>query len=168
MTDIFSHEASNLFLANLQILPVVLDIALLACTFNLIAFVYRVLKGPSLNDRAIGLDAWGTTVMCLIVIYSMKQGTNLYMTSVLVIAILGFIALVAEGKFIQSGNIADNTNISITFDKKIDTEAEAKRIAKQSKKVAAEIYAARKKAQAEQMKNNENKKNENKKNENKK
>ncbi len=159
MTDIFSHESSNIFLSNLHILPIALDIALIACTFNLICFVYRVLKGPDLNDRAIALDAWGTTVMCLIVIYSMKQGTNLYMTSVLVIAILGFIALVAEGKFIQSGNIADNTNITITFDKKIDADAEAKRIAKESKKAAAEIYAARKKAQAEQLKKQNQEKN---------
>jgi hypothetical protein len=71
------------------------------------------------------MDSCGTAVMALIVIYSMRQGTDLYMSCVLVIAILGFIGMVALSKYIQSGNIVNNTNIILNVTEAEDLKEEA-------------------------------------------
>jgi multisubunit Na+/H+ antiporter MnhF subunit len=111
----FGDATANPFLENLHILPIFLDIALCICAFNFLCFLYRVLKGPALADRAVAMDSCGVTVMSLIVIYSIRQGTNLYMSCALVIAILGFIGMVALSKYIQSGNIVDTANIVLNI-----------------------------------------------------
>ena len=113
------EAADNAFLDKLTFLPICLDIAMVICAFNFLAFLFRVLRGPAVADRAVAMDSCGTAVMALIVIYSMRQGTDLYMSCVLVIAILGFIGMVALSKYIQSGNIVNNTNIILNV-----TEAE--------------------------------------------
>ncbi len=121
--EILCGEATyNPFLQNLHILPVFLDIAMIICSFNLLCFLFRVVKGPSLADRAIAMDSCGVTVMSLIVIYSIRQGTNLYMSCALVIAILGFIGMVALSKYIQGGNIVETGNIVIDADKAVDLQ----------------------------------------------
>lgn len=119
------EATDNSFLENLSILPVCLDIAMVICAFNFLAFLFRVLKGPAMADRAVAMDSCGTTVMALIVIYSMRQGTNLYMSCVLVIAILGFIGMVALSKYIQSGNIVNNSNIILNVTEAEDLKEEA-------------------------------------------
>lgn len=120
LETLFGEATVNPFLQNLHILPVFLDIAMVICSFNLLCFLYRVIKGPALADRAIAMDSCGVTVMSLIVIYSIRQGTNLYMSCALVIAILGFIGMVALSKYIQGGNIVETGNIVIDADKAAD------------------------------------------------
>ena len=123
---ILAGEATdNAFLDKLTILPICLDIAMVICAFNFLAFLFRVLRGPAVADRAVAMDSCGTAVMALIVIYSMRQGTDLYMSCVLVIAILGFIGMVALSKYIQSGNIVNNTNIIFNVTEAEDLKEEA-------------------------------------------
>lgn len=122
--EILLGEADNSpFLEGLTILPVCLDIALLICAINLLCFLYRVIKGPALSDRAVAMDSCGITVMALIVLYSLRQGTTLYMSCALVIAILGFIGMVTISKYLQSGNIVDNSNIILDLDAAQDIDA---------------------------------------------
>ena len=123
---ILAGEATdNAFLDKLTFLPICLDIAMVICAFNFLAFLFRVLRGPAVADRAVTMDSCGTAVMALIVIYSMRQGTDLYMSCVLVIAILGFIGMVALSKYIQSGNIVNNTNIILNVTEAEDLKEEA-------------------------------------------
>ncbi len=123
---ILAGEATdNAFLDKLTFLPICLDIAMVICAFNFLAFLFRVLRGPAVADRAVAMDSCGTAVMALIVIYSMRQGTDLYMSCVLVIAILGFIGMVALSKYIQSGNILNNTNIILNVTEAEDLKEEA-------------------------------------------
>ena len=123
---ILAGEATdNAFLDKLTFLPICLDIAMVICAFNFLAFLFRVLRGPAVADRAVAMDSCGTAVMALIVIYSMRQGTDLYMSCVLVFAILGFIGMVALSKYIQSGNIVNNTNIILNVTEAEDLKEEA-------------------------------------------
>ena len=57
-------------------LSVCLDIAMVICAINFLAFLFRVLRGPAVADRAVAMDSCGIAVMALIVIYSMRQGTD--------------------------------------------------------------------------------------------
>lgn len=143
LETLFGEATDNLFLQNLHILPVFLDIAMIICSFNLLCFLYRVVKGPALADRAVAMDSCGVTVMSLVVIYSIRQGTNLYMSCALVIAILGFIGMVALSKYIQNGNIVDIGNIVVTPDeveglKDVRAAGELQKMAEEARHAAAE------------------------------
>lgn len=122
LETLFGEATVNPFLQNLHILPIFLDIAMVICSFNLLSFLYRVIKGPAMADRAIAMDSCGVTVMSLIVIYSIRQGTNLYMSCAMVIAVLGFIGMVALSKYIQSGNIVAGTNIVLNREEAEDLQ----------------------------------------------
>ena len=66
---ILAGEATdNAFLDKLTFLPICLDIAMVICAFNFLAFLFRVLRGPAVADRAVALDSCVTAVMALIVI----------------------------------------------------------------------------------------------------
>lgn len=141
----FGEAANNSFLEELTILPMCLDIALVICAVNLLCFLYRVLKGPALSDRAVAMDSCGITVMALIVIYSIRQGTTLYMSCALVIAILGFIGMVTISKYLQSGNVVDNSNIILDLDAAQDIDADelqARAEAAKQKNAANQIATA--------------------------
>ena len=141
---ILAGEATdNAFLDKLTFLPICLDIAMVICAFNFLAFLFRVLRGPAVADRAVAMDSCGTAVMALIVIYSMRQGTDLYMSCVLVIAILGFIGMVALSKYIQSGNIVNNTNIilNVTEAEELTEEADAAEVLHQKMEQAIQKTA---------------------------
>lgn len=80
---------------------IVLAMTGLAALINLL----NVARGRTLADRVVSLDALGTQSMALIIIYAFKHGTDLYMSAVLVISILSFVALVVWSKYLQKGNI---------------------------------------------------------------
>jgi len=65
--------------------------------------LYRVIRGPTLADRIISLDAFGISVIAGISIYSLSVDTVDDLSAVLVIAILGFLGLVVVAKYIGGG-----------------------------------------------------------------
>lgn len=146
---IFLGEASNnSFIDGMHVLPVCLDIALVVCAFNLLCFLYRVLRGPALADRAVAMDSCGITVLSLIIIYSMRRGDELYMSCVLVIAILGFIGMVGLSKYLQSGNIASNSNVILDVD-----EAEELQESGDVETLQEKVEAVKQKAEKNQIVN---------------
>lgn len=95
-----------------QLVPTfVLDLSL--CMLAIAAFLclYRIIVGPSSGDRAVALDALTVCIMAAISVYSIKTEMKEYLSSVLVIGILGFIGLVLMAKFISGGDIIDNDDV---------------------------------------------------------
>lgn len=93
------------FLVSYPLIGKCVDIVLIMAGLAALINLVTIAKGRTLADRIIGLDALGTQIMALIVIYAFKHGTDLYMSAVLVISILSFVALVVWSKYIQLGNI---------------------------------------------------------------
>ena len=93
------------FLIGYPIINVAVNIVFILTGFNLLILLFYVLKGKTLADRAIALDAISIQVMACILLYSIKHGTDLYLSAVLVIAVLGFMAMVLISKYIFRGNI---------------------------------------------------------------
>lgn len=93
------------FLISYPLIGICVDIVLIMAGLAAFINLLTIAKGKTLADRVIGLDALGTQIMALIVIYAFKHGTDLYMSAVLVISILSFVALVVWSKYIQQGNI---------------------------------------------------------------
>jgi len=114
-------------LADYPILYTTVRIAFFAFSISLLVCLYRIIKGPTLADRAISLDAVGVNTIALITLYSMKQNTTLYMSAVLVLAILGFLSMVVLAEFIQQSSVVLHPDkLHIIHTKKWEREGDEK------------------------------------------
>ncbi len=83
------------FLLNVSM--VMLSVALL------VAFV-RVVKGPSLPDRVIAVDLVGVCSVGLIVLGAALTGERTFLDAAVVIALLGFLAVIAYARYAETEN----------------------------------------------------------------
>jgi len=86
---------------------VILYIALVVLAISLVIFLIRIFIGPSVNDRILGLDSLGITLVGFIGIIMILQDTIAYSDVVLVLSILSFVGTVAMSKFIERGAVFD-------------------------------------------------------------
>lgn len=69
--------------------------------------VIRLLRGPSAQDRILGLDALYMSAMLLLLSYGIRFGTTFYFEAALAIALLGFVSTVALAKFLIRGEVIE-------------------------------------------------------------
>ncbi|MDR3072301.1 MAG: hypothetical protein LBU41_02290 [Clostridiales Family XIII bacterium] len=106
------------------LINIVLNICFFMMATCLILCTYRLIKGPTVSDRIISGDAISCCVMALIVLYGVMQNTIMYMPAVLVTALLGFLGMIAMGKYITNGNIMYPMYQSVRTSKKHEKERE--------------------------------------------
>ena len=68
---------------------------------------YRVVKGPTVPDRVVALDAIATNVVAIAVLFALQTGRGLFVTVSLVLAIIGFISTIAVARFVTEGDIIE-------------------------------------------------------------
>lgn len=71
--------------------------------------LYRLLRGPSLPDRALALDTLYINTVALIVLYGIASGDTLYFQAALLIALIGFVSTVALARYMLRGPIIEQT-----------------------------------------------------------
>ena len=64
--------------------------------------VARVLRGPTLADRILGLDVATTLGVGLIAVFAMTVGQWLYLDVAIALALVGFVATVAFARYLIS------------------------------------------------------------------
>ncbi len=69
--------------------------------------LYRVIKGPSMPDRAIALDTIGVNIISAIAIVSILLKTKAFLEAILILGILAFIGTIAFSKYIERGVIVE-------------------------------------------------------------
>ncbi|MGE7905934.1 Na(+)/H(+) antiporter subunit F1 [Peribacillus sp. NPDC094092] len=74
----------------------------------MIGFLYRLIKGPSVPDRVIALDAMGINLIAIVALASIVMDTSAYLEAILLLGILSFIGTVAFAKFLEKGEIIEN------------------------------------------------------------
>ncbi|WP_019413081.1 Na(+)/H(+) antiporter subunit F1 [Paenisporosarcina sp. TG20] len=79
-------------------------------SLSMLAFIYRLIIGPSVHDRVVALDSLGVALICMIGIISILAGTNFFLEIILLLAILAFIGTVAFSKFLEKGEIIQRDN----------------------------------------------------------
>ncbi|WP_243290474.1 Na(+)/H(+) antiporter subunit F1 [Bacillus sp. FJAT-47783] len=84
----------------------VISLGLIAISSFLL--IIRLIKGPSIPDRAISLDAIGINLIGITAIISVVLKTNAFLDVILLIGILAFIGTVAIAKFLEKGEIIEN------------------------------------------------------------
>jgi multisubunit Na+/H+ antiporter MnhF subunit len=83
----------------------VLDIALACLALAIVLAVYRVLRGPSLGDRIVGLDFLGVNTALLIVAVALRSGFESFLDAALIVSILGFLTTVALSRYLLTGRV---------------------------------------------------------------
>lgn len=85
----------------------VLLISLLLFMIAVALLLYRVIKGPSMPDRAIALDTIGVNLISSIAIVSIVLKTKAFLEAILILGILAFIGTIAFSKYIERGVIVE-------------------------------------------------------------
>ncbi|MDZ7702733.1 MAG: monovalent cation/H+ antiporter complex subunit F [Halobacteriales archaeon] len=66
---------------------------------------YRVVVGPSVPDRVVGLDTIATNVVAIGVLVAMASGFGGFVLVGLVLAIIGFVSTVTVAEYLTEGDI---------------------------------------------------------------
>ncbi|KOS66201.1 monovalent cation/H+ antiporter subunit F [Lysinibacillus contaminans] len=85
----------------------ILLLALALFSISIALSLYRVIRGPSMPDRAIALDTIGINLLSLIAIVSIVLETKAYLEAILILGILAFIGTIAFTKYIERGVIVE-------------------------------------------------------------
>lgn len=79
---------------------VTLALAILSLSF--LVTIYRIIKGPTLPDRVLGLDMLVAIAIGFIAVIGIKTGYTLYVDVAIALGLVGFLATVAFARFILS------------------------------------------------------------------
>lgn len=85
----------------------ILLLALALFSVSIALSLYRVIRGPSMPDRAIALDTIGINLLSAIAIVSIVLKTKAYLEAILILGILAFIGTIAFTKYIERGVIVE-------------------------------------------------------------
>jgi multicomponent Na+:H+ antiporter subunit F len=89
-------------------IEMVLQLSLLLLAVAMIGLIYRLVKGPTIPDRVIALDAMGVNLVSITAVLSMLLGTSNYLDVILLIGILAFIGTIAFAKFLEKGEVIEH------------------------------------------------------------
>lgn len=79
---------------------VTLALGILCLSF--LVTVYRIIKGPTLPDRILGLDMLVIIAIGFIAVIGIKTGYVLYVDVAIALGLVGFLATVAFARFVYS------------------------------------------------------------------
>jgi multicomponent Na+:H+ antiporter subunit F len=85
----------------------VLTTSLVILSLAMLGFLYRVIKGPSVADRVMALDAMGITLAGMVAVVSVLLKTSAFLDVILLIGILAFVGTVAFAKFLERGVVIE-------------------------------------------------------------
>lgn len=72
--------------------------------------LFRLVKGPTVADRVVALDAIGISLVSIVALLSLIIETEFFLEIILLLSILSFIGTAAFAKFIERGEIFDRDN----------------------------------------------------------
>ncbi|MGM0770253.1 MAG: cation:proton antiporter [Halobacteriota archaeon] len=80
-----------------------LDIALTFMAIAIIPCIYRIIKGPTIPDRVIAVDAMTIVMVAMLGIYSYIQESVFFMDVALVLSIISFVGTITISKYLDEG-----------------------------------------------------------------
>ena len=101
---------SDLELARLgeAILAFTVDATLVVLSAAFLIVVWRVIRGPTLPDRVLGLDALVSIAIGFIATIGIRTGFALYVDIAIALGLVGFLATVALARFIHMRGMTED------------------------------------------------------------
>ncbi len=84
------------------ILDYSVDIALVILSITFLLTIIRIVRGPTLPDRILGLDMLVAAAIGFIAVIGIKTGYILYIDIAIALGLVGFLATVAFARFVLS------------------------------------------------------------------
>lgn len=88
-------------------IQIMLTTSLILFSITIAIAVLRIVLGPSMPDRVIGLDVMGVNLIATIAVISVMMNTKAFLEVILILGILSFIGTIAFSKFIERGVIVE-------------------------------------------------------------
>ena len=85
-----------------DILDFAVTLALGLLCLSFLITIYRIVKGPTLPDRILGLDMLVAIAIGFIAVIGIKTGYTLYVDIAIALGLVGFLATVAFARFVLS------------------------------------------------------------------
>lgn len=70
--------------------------------FAMLATVIRIIRGPTLADRILGLDTVTVLAVGIVGIFAVRTGLSLYADIAIAVALVGFVSTVAFARYLLS------------------------------------------------------------------
>jgi multicomponent Na+:H+ antiporter subunit F len=83
-------------------IEIVTDVAFALLGFAVLFAVIRIVRGPTLPDRILGLDLLTTLGVGIIAVFSMRADLSLYLDVAVALALVGFVATAAFARYLLS------------------------------------------------------------------
>jgi len=83
-------------------IEIVTDIAFALLGLAMLATVVRIVRGPTLADRILGLDTITILAIGIIGIFAFRTGLHLYVDIAVGVALAGFLSTVAFARYLLS------------------------------------------------------------------
>ncbi|MEI2297610.1 cation:proton antiporter [Ensifer sp. MJa1] len=80
--------------------------AFIVLSVALLITVWRIIRGPTLPDRVLGLDMLVAIAIGLIAVVAVRTGFNLYIDIAIALGLVGFLATVAFARFILARGLS--------------------------------------------------------------
>lgn len=74
-----------------------------AVVLSLLLCCWRLIIGPTAQDRMLALDTLWVCAMILVLLLGIRLGSALYFELAMLIAVLGFVSTMALAKFLMRG-----------------------------------------------------------------
>ncbi|PWW02184.1 multicomponent Na+:H+ antiporter subunit F [Hoeflea marina] len=84
------------------ILDMAVTIALILLSLSFLLTIFRILRGPTLPDRIVGLDMLVAIAIGFIAVIGIKTRYALYVDIAIALGLVGFLATVAFARFVLS------------------------------------------------------------------
>jgi multisubunit Na+/H+ antiporter MnhF subunit len=88
-------------------LDTVTSIVMFGLALSMALCAYRLLVGPAVVDRMLAMDTIATNLIAFLIVLSIDQRTDVYLDSVIVLALLAFVGTVAIAKALMRGRIIE-------------------------------------------------------------
>ncbi len=75
--------------------------ALVVLALSSLGFAYRLLAGPSLTDRVVGLDGLLVVGVSVVVVRAMETGEGAFLPAAVVVTLVSFVSTAVVARFIE-------------------------------------------------------------------
>ncbi|HEY5614064.1 MAG TPA: K+/H+ antiporter subunit F [Lysobacter sp.] len=82
-------------------------VALYVIGLAMLLSLWRLLRGPSVPDRILGLDTLYVNTIAALILFGMHLKSSIYFEAALVIAMLGFVGTVMLSKYVLRRDIVE-------------------------------------------------------------
>ncbi|GGA99172.1 Na(+)/H(+) antiporter subunit F1 [Macrococcus hajekii] len=88
-------------------MKIMASIGLIIVSISIFGYLYRAIKGPSMADRVVALDAIGIALMAVIALFSIILNTPHFISILMLLAVLSFLGTISFAKFMDKGEIIE-------------------------------------------------------------